>query len=322
MNNINQQKVENSNVGANKKYWLNYTIEALKPISTEATVELANTMGKSIQQALLLNNMLVDFFVIGGIANNTHIELQKTVDILLLFKGYKNNDDDNLTPGNPGLDDIQLFRHNTEMYLKNKFPEAQFDNSLSLSLKLYNLPLSCDFCYYFGYRQTDKIQASGNSSQTKSIKLFNSKLSVFENLEPLSVTKRLMFKDKKTKGNAIPLIRILKNLKADAPSPISLTGHDITCIVYSMEDYTLTKQPGQIMFLLLEISLFLKALIEDPFLKRSLKGPDNSLLTKAKNDTLFIRGVYGLKNEVDLLIKNLIQEVDLYTNIYNYTIVQ
>ncbi len=322
MNIINQQKTKAGNTKAKQKHWLNYTIKALKPISsttTTAIIEQTNVLGKELQQALLLNNMLVDFFLIGGITNNTHIKQKETVDVLLLFKGYKEKD--NIKADYPSLKDIQLLRHNTEVYLKTRFPEAQFDNSLSLSLKLNNLPLSCNFCFYFGYSQTNKTQAFGDFSHNKT-ELFNSELLIFEKSEPLNSAKWLMIKNDNTNGNTIPLIRILKKLKVDAQKPITLTGHEITCIVYSMEDYTLTKQPGQIIFMLLEVSLFLKLLIDDPFMKRNLKDPNGDLITRPQNDYLFTREVYKLKNEVDLLIKHLIHEIDLYTNIYSNTIMQ
>ncbi|MBI9066216.1 MAG: hypothetical protein JEZ09_02915 [Salinivirgaceae bacterium] len=122
-------------------------------------------------------------------------------------------------------------------------------------------------------------------------------------------------KDDNSNSNAKVLIRVLKNLKSDSKESITLTGYQITSIVYSLEDYALAKPNGQILFLLLECSIFLKRLIDNPFMRRSLKSPENNAVLNKTNEESFVHGCNKLKNELDVIIKHLVLEIDLYTRI-------
>jgi hypothetical protein len=180
------------------------------------------------------------------------------------------------------------------------------------------LSLPCNFCYYFGYQQLNEGTAFGNFSLNSKTKLLNFKSFKFEDINPLLQITELDKKDVITQGNAKTLIRILKNLKSDAFNSVTLTGHQLTGIIYSMDDYTLSKPPGQLLFLLLEVSLYLKRLIENPFIRRSLKNADRTLLIEDSHEESFIHGIKELKKELDSLIKQLVLEIDLYSNIYDY----
>jgi hypothetical protein len=68
---------------------------------------------------------------------------------------------------------------------------------------------------------------------------------------------------------------------------------------------------------LLEVSLFLKKLLENPYARRSLKSADNFALIDTEHEDSFVFGITNLKAEMDTLIKHLVLEIDLYTDIYS-----
>jgi hypothetical protein len=319
MENINRRKLNAAILDDKKECWLNYSIEALKPVNngaSELIFKAAEKMKEILHQAMLTKDFLIDFSIMGGLASNTHIKNEETVDILVTFKGYNYSNGSDNSPGSLQLEDLILLRDYTKRYLKNRFPEALLDDSQPLALEMSTPSFSCNFCYYFGYEQKNKDIPSGNSFQNSTLKLLNFKSFIFEDTNPLEIASEITVKDENTKGNTRALIRVLKNLKADAADPITLTGHQITSIIYSMDDYTLSKPPGQILFLFLEVSLYFKRVIENPFIRTSLKSPDQNQLVIPNHEESFIYGVTLLKKELDSLIKQLVLEIDLYTNVY------
>ncbi len=320
MNNIYQRKSTTTNAFTESESWLGYAVEAAQPVSCEVLeVQLATAdkMQKNIINALDHNEISVDIKLIGGITANTHIKNQETIDLLILFLGYKFDTRNFNKPKLTLPEDMILLRDYTKRYLRNKFPEALLDDSQPLALEM-SIPSSpCIYCYYFGYQQINEDTVSGNFPVKPDIQLFNFKSFEFGEANPVSLITELENKDKATRGNTKTLIRILKNLKFDAKEPVSLTGHQITSIIYSMDNYSLSKPPGQLLFLLLEVSLFLKRLIENPILRKSLKGADNSLLLESNHEDSFVHGITQLKAELDGMIKKLVLEVDLYSNIYD-----
>lgn len=319
MGNINRRKLKEAILDDNKERWLNYSIEALKPVNNESSgliSEMTEKMKENLHQAMLIKDFLVDFSIMGGLASNTHIKHEETIDLLIIFKGYSYSNAPQNNTYIPQLEDLILLRDYTKRYLKNKFPEALLDDTQPLALEISFPSSSCNFCYYFGCQQKSEPTPSGNYSQNSTLKLLNFKSFIFEDSNPLKIVSELITKDENTRGNTKTLIRVLKNLKADAADPITLTGHQITSIIYSMDDYTLSKPPGQILFLFLEVSLYFKRVIENPFIRTSLKSPDQNQLVASNHEESFIYGVTLLKKELDSLIKQLVLEIDLYTNVY------
>ena len=320
MNNMNQRKLNEIKPQMAGEYWLKYATEALRPLPNEVTevlFEIAEDMAHDLKLALSSKDMIAHISIIGSLAANTHIKYEETIDLLIQFKGYQSITSEGGDFNKPALIDIILLRDYTKKYLKNKFPKALLDDSQPLALELSHTSLPCNFCYYFGYEDTTPDIAFGNFSSSTKIKLLNSKSFAFINANPFALISELANKDIVVHGNTKTLIRIIKNLKADAFEAITLTGHQISSIIYSIDDYTLSKPPGQLLFLLLEVSLFVKRLIDNPFARRSLKSADNYALIDSDHEDSFVFGITNLKAEMDTLIKHLVLEIDLYTDIYN-----
>jgi hypothetical protein len=320
MNNLKQRKLNDIKPQTAEEYWLKYAVEALQPLPgevSEVLFEIADDMANELKLALASKDMLTDISVIGSLAANTHIKYEETIDLLIQFNGYQSTINDSGENNKPALIDMILLRDYTKKYLKNKFPKALLDDSQPLALELSHTSFPCNFCYYFGYEDTTPDIAFGNFSSLTKVKLLNSKSFAFIDANPFALLTEIANKDAKVLGNAKTLIRIIKNLKADSFEPITLTGHQISSIIYSIEDYTLSKQPGQLLFLLLEVSLFLKKLLENPYARRSLKSADNFALIDTEHEDSFVFGITNLKAEMDTLIKHLVLEIDLYTDIYS-----
>ncbi|MDA3892046.1 MAG: hypothetical protein PF517_10330 [Salinivirgaceae bacterium] len=316
MEKLNQRKLIVDETDSKKECWLKYSIEALTPVQkviTEIYQETAIAMGQIIQSDLFEENILVEIKNIGGIANNTYINQDETADLLIVLKETNENKDQNELSK---LKELIQLREFTKIVLRNKFPEALLDDSQPLAIKLSIPSKPCNFCYYFGYFLTNDDKASGDFPINNEIKLLNYQSRSLCTSNPIKMITEVQKKDRQTHGNTKNLIRILKSIKTDSIDPICLTGHQITCIIYAMDNFTLSKPSGQLLFLLLEVSLFLKKIVENPYVAPSLRNPDNNLLLEHSNLDSFRNGSKQLKQGVDDLVKKLIMEVDLYENIF------
>ncbi|MGD9993573.1 MAG: hypothetical protein AB7S69_09765 [Salinivirgaceae bacterium] len=297
--------------------WLHFAMQSMKAVEKEQSRELikkAELLEGMLKSGYEKKQILADFVLMGGLASNTHIALSTTIDLLIVYRG---NNNELFSEDYQNLEAIIHFREKTKQYLNELFPEAQVDDSLPFALKMSIPSWSCTFCLHFGFWHINRTPASGISPIDGRVKIYNKTEIDFADVDPLQAMFLLNDKNVKTNENAKPLIRILKTLKAQSENKEHLSGFEIASIVYSMDEYTLKKQQGLLLFLLLECSLFLKRLEDSVFLQRSIKSPDMMELFNLSNEAYFKKGIKNLKAELDMLIKHLVLEIDLYTNIYN-----
>lgn len=314
MENLNLRKVKTMDSVITEENWLNYAIEALQETSETATNLFKFTAQEilgELKHELILKGIYIEYHIIGGVACNTHINHNETIDILILVNESTGEE----SYKNPSNEDLILIRDFSKRFLQNKFPKALIDDSQPLAINQSIPSKPCNFCYYFGFWQT-KTAAFGNFPPPNSVQLLNGHTCKLIESDPFTFVSEIDKKDNLNNGNVKNLIRILKNLKADAEESISLTGYQISSIIYNMEEYSLAKSPGQLLFLLLEVSLYLKRIIDSPYLSNSLRTPENIPLLDKDNHDSFHHGVKALKKVTDELIKKLIMQVDLYQDIY------
>lgn len=297
--------------------WLQFALQSMKAVDKEESRQLikkTELLEGMLRSGFEKRQVLADFVLMGGLASNTHIAQSTLIDLLIVYKGNHNE----LFPENyQNLEAIIHFKEKTKQHLIELFPEALVDDSLPFALKMSIPSWSCAFCLHFGFWHINRIQASGISPIDSGVRIYNKNELNFVGMDPLQTLFLLNDKNAKTNENAKPLIRILKALKAQSKNKEHLSGFEIASIVYSMDEYTLKKQQGLLLFLLLECSLFLKRLEDSVFLQQSIKSPDMMEVFNLNNEVYFKKGIKNLKAELDMLIKHLVLEIDLYTNIYN-----
>lgn len=297
--------------------WLQFAIEAMEPVDkaqTEHLIQRADSLEELLKVGFEGQRIKADYMLMGGLLNDTHTKLAQKIDVLILYKGKKNEEKPNETELEKAIPGVRAF---TYTYLTNLFPEALIDDSQPLALEMSNPSWSCSFCLHFGFWHTNRSVASGINSFMGAVKVFNKSKTSFTDMAPIQAMFQMNTKNSNTNENAKQMIRILKSLKANSSKNIQLTGHEISSLVYSMDEYALKKQHGQLLFLLLECSLFLKRLEDAVFLQRTIKSPDLLPLINSNNERYFATGINNLKTELDTLIKHLVLEIDLYTNVHN-----
>ena len=300
----------------NSNRWLDYSLEAMEPSEVaqmKYCEEAFNELKDKLNSSYVEQQISADFFLIGSILTDTRISEFDPIDMLIVYYGNENlhSSNEKAIP----IEELIVLREITKKTLKTLFPEALLDDSQPLALTLSNPSQSCSFCLYFSSRQRFGAVASGINSSSNELTLLNKQTSEFELINPIKAIQEINLRDVKVKGNEKNLIRILKNLKADSSKPIKLSGYFIAGLVHSMEEYTLEKPPGQLLFLLLECSLYFKRLNENSFLRRVIRTPDGLSQIFQEDEAFLLKELEKLKNELDLLIKYLVLEIDLYTNV-------
>ncbi len=314
---ISDRKASNRlNITKSEK-WVDYLREAMQPMSNSITntmVDDCNEIENKLKEAYLEQNICADFMITGSTLFNTHISEKETIDLVIIYTGF--GKDKQLSNSDKiNYQEIIALRNYTYKKLNLLYPEAKIDDSLPLALEMSNPSRLNNFRLYFGIWQNILTTASGFNSFSNPVKIFNNRSEIINFCDPIKSLFELNKKDNLVYGNIKSLIRILKNLKADSDNNEHLSGYEITSILFSMESIFLDKPPGQILFLLLECSLFLKKLIDDPFLRRSIKSPYGKAVFYSPNETKLIIRIKNLKTEIENLIKHLVLEIDLYTNI-------
>lgn len=312
---INQRKSQYFTQSFDQVTWVNYMIEAMKPVDEKLTQNLlvqANYLENLLRAQLMAYDLNVGIMRVGSIVYNTHISSTSTVDLILIHNGFENNQKNtNAT----ALEPVKKLKDITLKILQKKFPEVLGTNSHNLHYKMSCPSWLCNFQLYFASRKFDNHRDNTSGISSEYLQILNKHTLKFVQLNPNLAFNQLAKKDKNTNSNAKMLIRVLKNLVLDADDTIPLSGYQITSIVYSMDDYTLMKPRGQIILMLLECLLFVKRLCNEPFLRLSLKHPGNAPVITPNNDALFLVGCTRLNNELEDVIKQLVLEMDVYQNI-------
>ncbi len=297
--------------------WVDYVIEAMQPMSntiTSTMIHDCNKLENTLNEAYLMQDICADFMITGGTIFNTHISENGTIDLLVIYKGF-GKDEQSFNLDKNIYQELIVLRNYTYKKLKILYPEAQIDDSLPLALKLSNTSWLNNYYLYFGIQYSTLTTASGFSLFSKQVKIFNKNSGKLTNCDPIKSLFEINKKDGMISGNIKSLIRILKNLKADSDLKEQLSGYEITSIIFSMEKILLKNPPGQILFLLLECNLFLKKIFDDPFLRRSIRSADNNLVFNEPNEELLLEKIRNLKIILENLLKHLVLEIDLYTNV-------
>jgi len=315
---ISDRKASNRSTLIQSTKWLDYVLEAACPVSsgiTQQLIEQSNLLEAQLKKAYDSQDIRVEFILAGSVALNTHISENETIDLMVVFNGFKYQEEE-IKFDEIHFQEIIALRNYTTKILKNLYPEANIDDSQPLALEMSTKSMSnYAFRLLFGHRLYTNTSASGFNSLTQQIAILNNQTSEFECCDPEKARFKLDRKDQNMRGNIRLLTRLLKNLITDSDSSLKLSGYEITSIVYSLEDATLYKPSDQILFLLLECNLFLKRLIEDPFTRRLVRSPEGNQVFNTGDETKTLTKMVNLKTELENLLKHLVLEIDLYTKI-------
>lgn len=315
---ISNRKASNRSALIKSTKWLDYVLEAACPVSsgiTKQLVEQSNQLEAQLSKLYRTQDISVDFILTGSVAYNTHISENETIDLMIVFNGF-NQQDGNADCETIHFQEIIALRNYTTKILKSLYPEANIDDSQPLALEMSTKSMSnYAFRLLFGHRLYTNSSASGLNSLASPIAILNNNSLNFEACDPGKALFKIDKKDQASRGNIRLLTRLLKNLITDSDSALKLSGYEITSIVYSLEEVTLYKPSDQILFLLLECNLFLKRLIEDPFTRRLVRSPEGNQVFYSGNETKTLTKLLNLKTELENLLKHLVLEIDLYTKI-------
>jgi len=282
------------------------TMHSINADTTEVMIELYNNLKLELSDTYDKLGLDIEFMAIGGLLNQTNTKNNNKIDILIINNGffsspsYKNNE-------KIFIQELVALRNFTYKHLQSLYPEAKIDDSRPLSIDFTLRPVSHNFSLYFGLWQCNTtFNPSGYFSENTSINLLNYHTLSSICCNPFKALKNLNNKDKITNGNTRNLIRLLKDIKIKSNTTNHLSGYKIESLVYAMSNESLMKPSDQTISLLIECSLHLKKMIDDPLHKNYILSADGIIAFDEYENNGEIEQIKNLKDELNSLLKNIV----------------
>lgn len=284
----------------------NYSMHTINPDITELMIGLYNKLKLELSEIYEKLGLDIEFMAIGGLLNQTSTISNKNIDVLIINNGFfKNSDYKNHEK--VFIQELIALRNFTYKHIQSSYPEAKINDSRPLSIDFTLQSIPHGYSLYFGLWQCNTtLNPSGYFSNDTSVNLLNHHTLSSVCCNPFKALKNLNSKDDKTNGNARNLIRLLKNIKSKSAHKNHLSGYKIESVVYSMSNESLSKPSDQTISLLIECSLHLKKMIDDPLHKNYILSADGIIAFDEYENTNELEQIKNLKDELNTLLKNLV----------------
>ncbi|MFM7345542.1 MAG: hypothetical protein ACKO1J_09285 [Tagaea sp.] len=296
-------------------------MEEVSPNYTKISLEQGQRIGSQLASRLP-SNWNLEFALQGSVPLNVHIEGISDVDLLVVRTDYLDFDSRGPNAQSAVGSDrsiasvISELRSNSVEALKSAFPAALVDVSGAKSVGVTGGSLQRDIDVVPSiWWHTPEYQKFAHREQrgitVLDIKTFYS----IRNL-PFYYIYQINQKDKNSFGGAKKIIRLLKNLKADATDKesINLSSYDIASIVWHIDDGALITTPSSEILLLAVAKQVLQHLRSNKSEAMRLQTPDG-LRTIVDSEEKFT-GLQLLSLEVDRVAEEVAAEVNPLVKLY------
>ena len=285
-----------------------YVFESMRKIDvdyTQKTYDEAKRIETQIKNGVGSDTTL-SFEYQGSVPLDIHIRIHSDLDILAINEEFVSLEPpqkaENPYQGNP-LAELRNLRSTINSKLSTAYPTATIDNSKAKAIAISGGSLQ---------RKFDIIVCNWYKplSNEKAIKIYDKE--VDERIEDYTFTHMAMVNQKAgqvSNDNYRRVIRLLKNLKADADEKIYLSSFMITSIMFHMSNLDYTVDYRNSTKLLVNTSKHLSKIIDNQPYRLSLDSPNGKEKLFAVDDLKKAQEVKKLKRELDETIVLLATEI-------------
>lgn len=258
--------------------YIHESMDAVEKSYTQKTYEECDRIQNQLEKSSVSKNIEVCFKHQGSVTNNTHIKLYSDIDLLILTEKFFSLQPP-LTPSSPykgnSIEDLLELRDLVETTLKEAFPQATVDCSSpkavsieggSLARKIDVIPSN--------WLETHEYQAQ-QLEYLKGIRIINKTTKERIANFPFLHNKRLEERNDITQQKLLPLIRLIKSIRADADTKIDVSSYNIVGLCYNMPKEYFANATSGIALLDKFIDFVLLALKDTDF-KDTLYVPNNT----------------------------------------------
>jgi hypothetical protein len=258
-----------------------YLVGAMEPVDssyTKKTYEEGGRVSQQITTGLGQHNLAAEYEYQGSVTKNTHIRAYSDLDLLVIEKRFTTLE----PPQQPAIpykgdpiQDLLQIRRICISHLRSAYPKATVDDSGPRSVKISggSLARTVDVVPS-NWFDTNQYAQHNNAKVFRGVHVLNAHKPDREPDQPFVHGALINYKDGNTLGNTRKLVRLLKSLKYDSDSKVTMSSYDIESLVYRMDDATMQHPRGQEVQLAGACFLWLRKVEADQTLRESLYVPD------------------------------------------------
>ena len=283
-----------------------YVFESMRKIDTEYTLKTYDEAKRVENQIRNGVEASVSFEYQGSVPLDIHIRIHSDLDILTINEDFVSLEPpqkaSNPYTGDP-VAELRNLRKSINSKLSSSFPNANVDNSKAKAIAISggSLQRKFDIIICNWYKTV---------SDEKAIKIYDKENDLrvedytFTHMAVVNQKANQVFND-----NYRRIIRLLKNLKADADEKINLSSFLITSIMFHMSDLDFYVEYRNSTKLLVNASKHLAKVIENRPYRMTLDSPNGREKLFFDDEQGKIQEVKKLKKELDETIELLAIEI-------------
>ncbi len=283
---------------------IKYVVGAMQNVDeryTEISYEEAERIINHLKK-LKDHNFDIDFKFQGSVTNDTHIKFHSDIDILTLNTNFITLEPP-LKPSNPyngnPIQELRTMRNYCYLILKNAFPKVDVDNTGAKSITLTggSLRRKIDVVVSNWYDTVEYNKT--NIEYYRGIQVLDIKKSCRIVNKPFLHNQLLAEKDNNCHNNYKKIIRLLKTLKVDADTNITISSYDIAALMYHFKD-DYYKVGNNVLLLIKNTKFFIEFILKNKTERDKLKVPDDSrhIFLDNENTLIGLNHLYGELCEV------------------------
>lgn len=290
---------------------IKYLFESMKPIGQQynsKTIQAAENVQTHLEREL---NLHFDraYRTQGSVKTDTNIRVHSDFDLLTIINKYfypQTSNGNNYIESDPNID-IQSLRMQATKIMKSKYDIVDDcgDKCISIENKHLNRKVDIVFAYWYN---SDTYQLNKNEFY-RGVFLYNFKKSTKHKDFPFATISNVNTKGDQTNDGLRKGVRLLKTLRADLETEITLLkSFQLTSIVYALDNQSLYYNSGDEVRIAKLVSNQMQNLIDDSSYRKSIKSPNGIESPLFSDET--VPELVLLKKDLDLLIEDATKDIN------------
>jgi len=218
------------------------SMQAVDEQYTAISYREAERVAKQIDAALLKRNKFVDVQLQGSLPLNVHLRRVSDVDMLVwpwsffAFDRFGPAASTYSASTNSVATEILTLRNECCAAIKSAFPSAKVDDASAKCITVSEGSLLRDIDVVPSVIYKNATFQRTSNDDDRGVQILDKKTFELITNYPFKVRALINAKDNRTGGGCKKAIRLLKNMREDADTPIALSSFNIMSLVYAMQD--------------------------------------------------------------------------------------
>jgi hypothetical protein len=280
---------------------------------TSISYREADRLAKQIDSGLLTRGRVVTVELQGSLPLNVHLRRVSDVDMLVwpwtyfVFDSFGVAAASYTVRTSNTVSEITSLRTDCCSVIRSAFPAATVDDSGAKCIRVSEGSLLREIDVVPAVLYKTAAYQRTNNDEERGIRIYDKKASKLVTNYPFKVRALINAKESRTGGGCKKAIRLLKNMREDADSPIALSSFNIMSLVYAMQDADLVHSSYYEGKIVASLQNWFFALAHDESYLRRLDTVDGSRKIVQSADD--VAAVSQMSDELNTLVLRIAQEL-------------